>query len=1017
MISIPRPKQAFAALFIAAMLSTVTSLAHAQVTAIHSRLLSRSVLPIGNTPDALGRYVSRRTLTKTELAAPMIFSVSLPFRNLAELRARVSNHDRITLSELDSKYFPLPSDYRRVANWLRAQGFKVGNEDPNHIIVDASGPVSMVSTAFQVAVGKVTTPDGQFTSAIDAPTIPASIANVVLGISGLQPYLRAHHCLIPCTNLTTSGSPGAHPPSYNSANFYMMTPADIRSLYNAPSNLTGSGQTIAVIMNAAVSASDLSTYNTYTGNSFTGTFTDVNVGTAPSNKNDNNSSVAEAAGDVESIAGIAPAANIRLYTIPGLDTVYVEDALNQIITDTRQNSAHITVISMSFSGPEDSGYTTNDLQTEDQLYLTTTALGITNVASSGDYGYLSKYFSQYVQEAGYPASDPYVTSVGGTTFHVDSTPQYPPLNVNNTIPSSSYIGETVLSLYPSSTPGGGSQYASAGNVSKYFSRPTWQTGNGTLLSTQTYRCVPDVAGPWGYIINHSSPSDTGSSNAIWEGTFGIIYTNIDSTTNVSQQIVEPFQGTSLAAPVFAGIVALINQNRGSNGPIGFLNPWLYEVGENTQWQAFHDLSGAYSNILWNGSSYTTYSNSNGEYTELPGYDLCTGLGTPNIANLASALQGNIYVVAPQNQTVTPGSTVVFSAFAETSPYLIAPATYQWYHNGTAISGATNAQLEISGSSTQLANSGDQYYCVVQLSNSQLANSTIQSQTATLTVSSTTNVGHVTGLSSRAFVNTGSDDLVGGLLIEGQGNMPIMMRAIGPTLATQNVANVLQDPKLTVYNGTPSVIATNYIWGGGSVLSNAFSALGLFALPANSTDSAILFANGQTTPALATGIYTAQVDGNTGDTGNALLEFYDANAAEGVTWTQGMPYLGGISARAYVGTGDSILVGGFIIAGSTSRTLLIRATGPSLAKYGISNPLADPQITLYNSQQTAFSSNEVWNGNPLIASAASAAGDAAWDSGSNDSAILVTLPPGLYTAQVKGATGDSGVALLEIYLVN
>jgi hypothetical protein len=118
----------------------------------------------------------------------------------------------------------------------------------------------------------------------------------------------------------------------------------------------------------------------------------------------------------------------------------------------------------------------------------------------------------------------------------------------------------------------------------------------------------------------------------------------------------------------------------------------------------------------------------------------------------------------------------------------------------------------------------------------------------------------------------------------------------------------------------------------------------------------------------------------------------------------------------VGTGGNILIAGFVIGGSTSETLLIRASGPALAAFGVSGTLSDPQLQLYTASTLLGTSNG-WLGNLAIANAAGSVGAFPWSNPSSlDSAILVTLPPGAYTAQVSGASGDSGVALIEVYEV-
>ena len=159
---------------------------------------------------------------------------------------------------------------------------------------------------------------------------------------------------------------------------------------------------------------------------------------------------------------------------------------------------------------------------------------------------------------------------------------------------------------------------------------------------------------------------------------------------------------------------------------------------------------------------------------------------------------------------------------------------------------------------------------------------------------------------------------------------------------------------------------------------------------------------------------SQRAGQVGDTGVALAELYDATAAG--TYTPATPRLVNISTRAQVGTGGTILIAGFVIGGSTSRTVLIRASGPALAPFGIAGTLPDPQLKLFSGSAVIESDNG-WAGNPQISATAASVGAFAWNNPmSGDSAILVALPPGAYTAQVSGASGDTGVALIEVYEV-
>src|SRR5208282_5636725 len=153
-----------------------------------------------------------------------------------------------------------------------------------------------------------------------------------------------------------------------------------------------------------------------------------------------------------------------------------------------------------------------------------------------------------------------------------------------------------------------------------------------------------------------------------------------------------------------------------------------------------------------------------------------------------------------------------------------------------------------------------------------------------------------------------------------------------------------------------------------------------------------------------GPYTAQVSGASGDTGVSLAEVYDGTPQG--TYTPSSPRLVNLSARVGVGTGGNILIAGFVVGGTTSKTVLIRASGPALIPFGVTGTLPDPKLQLY-SGSTLLQTNTGWGGNAQIADAAATVGAFAWTNlSSSDSALLITLPPGAYTAQVSGASGDA-----------
>jgi hypothetical protein len=355
----------------------------------------------------------------------------------------------------------------------------------------------------------------------------------------------------------------------------------------------------------------------------------------------------------------------------------------------------------------------------------------------------------------------------------------------------------------------------------------------------------------------------------------------------------------------------------------------------------------------------------------------------------------VFTVQPISATV-PGGTVALVAEASNSP------TYQWMLNGTTpVSGATSPVLLISDAAAAVGS----YTCVATN-----AMGSATSNAATIAIRNTTDIGRLVNISCRSTVGTGANILIAGFVVGGagtSGSESLLIRGSGPALAPFGVSGTLPDPQLQIYSGS-TILGSNDGWAGSAQISNAAASVGAFAWSnPSSHDTALL-------ETLSGGAYTAQIAGQSGDTGVALAEVYDATPAG--TYTLATPRIVNIAARVQVGTGGDILIAGFAIGGSTSRTVLIRASGPALVPFGVPGTLPDPQLQLY-SGSTVIESNNGWGGSAQISATAAAVGAFAWGSPtSNDSAIVVTLPPGAYTAQVSGASGDTGVALVEVYEV-
>src|ERR1035438_868364 len=196
-------------------------------------------------PDSNPRRV-REILTEAELAESVDFIVSLKMRDLDRLRAFAQSKRTVSMPEMETVYLPLKSDYDRVAAWLTAQGFAITLVDSNHTNIVARGSVAKIANALEVSFARVATDQGEFTSAVTAPSLPVALAQPVLGIVGLQPHIRGR-----------AAKPQA---AAVSAVDGFATPADLLAGYHAPGSLNGAGQSIAIIMDAIPLECDLSTF-------------------------------------------------------------------------------------------------------------------------------------------------------------------------------------------------------------------------------------------------------------------------------------------------------------------------------------------------------------------------------------------------------------------------------------------------------------------------------------------------------------------------------------------------------------------------------------------------------------------------------------------------------------------------------------------------------------------------------------------------------------------------------------
>ncbi|MDB6092993.1 MAG: repeat protein [Verrucomicrobia bacterium] len=392
-----------------------------------------------------------------------------------------------------------------------------------------------------------------------------------------------------------------------------------------------------------------------------------------------------------------------------------------------------------------------------------------------------------------------------------------------------------------------------------------------------------------------------------------------------------------------------------------------------------------------GATAATYTFANAQVSDSGSYSVsvCNTMGSAisDVAQVGVGQTAPALTAAPATVTVDKGGTTTLSVSVSGSP---AP-TIQWQLNGVNIPGATGSTLKLSNVSA--ANAGT--YSV-------LISNALGSVVSTAAIVSVRGTSRLSNVSIRTIPGTGSQTLIAGFVTAGA-SKSILVRAVGPGLAPYIASPTFADPMLELYEGSDAApMMTNDNWGGTTELTATFNRLGAFSLTSTSKDAAVL-AN------LAPKVYSAQVKGN--GNGLAIAEIYDADTSDSPTGR-----IVNLSARTQVGTGDGVLVAGFVISGSTPKQLLIRAIGPTLTTYGVPGALADPKLELYAAgTSTVIQSNDNWAGAAELTAAFGVTGAfALTDASSKDASMIVTLNPGAYSAVVSGVGDTTGVALVEIY---
>jgi len=344
----------------------------------------------------------------------------------------------------------------------------------------------------------------------------------------------------------------------------------------------------------------------------------------------------------------------------------------------------------------------------------------------------------------------------------------------------------------------------------------------------------------------------------------------------------------------------------------------------------------------------------------------------------------VFLRQPQSLRGALGGSVVFAAEVAADP---AP-TYQWYKGDSEFCFAETPTLSLTNLTS--AHVGD-YRLVV--SN---AAGAISSQRVTLSLDPPSLIN----LSTRSVLAPGQR-LIAGLTITGNEPKRVLLRAVGPTLAAFGVTDALADPELAVYDSAGRRILANNDQGDLPAfleLATATAASGAFALPASSRDAALAVT-------LPPGGYSLHVTSRDGKGGAVLAEAYEADQAG----TQVV----NLSCRLPLSTAAPTLITGFVVGGSESRKVLVRAAGPALSAFGVAGALAQPRLSIYRSDGTLVTRVTGWSDTADVRGAVAATGAFAFAPGSADAAVLLTLPAGGYTAHVDGGNGET---LVEVYRV-
>ncbi len=572
-------------------------------------------------------------------------------------------HQWLTPDSFGARFGMADADLALVESWLQGEGFSVDGVNRSRNAVTFSGTAGTVGTAFGTELHRYKLDAETHVAPATELSLPAPLAPLITAVLHLsdfrpKPSLRLTHTRTVAPDYT-SGQSQAH----------YLTPKDVATMYDVQAEYsagyTGVGQSIAVVGQSYVLTSDVTAFQSAAGLTANPPTLVLVPGTGVSGISSGDEGESDI--DLEYAGGMAPGANVYLVYVGNNANASVFDALNYAITE---NIAPVISISYGACEPLSSSAS---LTSYNAVYMQAAAQGQSIVASSGDlgseacYGYTGQ--STAVQEqlaVSFPASSPYVTAVGGTQMAAGTTAAG--ASTYWATASGTDVVSSLLSYVPEVTWNEDSTnngiVASGGGASVVFARPTWQTGVGNIPAGTT-RLVPDIAllsavETPGFLYCSSDLSDLQDED--------LTNSCANGFRDSSGKYLLIAGGTSFAAPVMAGMTALLNQVKHSTGQ-GLLNPEMYSLATNgiTFATIFHDITSGTIACTIANANYCSVAGASG-YAAGVQYDEATGLGSLDFAKFvsawpsttATALPNSVTTLAPASATPTAGAADVVS---------------------------------------------------------------------------------------------------------------------------------------------------------------------------------------------------------------------------------------------------------------------------------------------------------------------------------------------------------------------